>query len=352
MSTRRKLLIGSTIVAAALWASQAKALIPVFDGSAVAELILQISEAEKAFALQAEQYATQIKMYAGEYFSWVTQTKQYLTQMAQYYTEGLMLLNFAHHPTFGAAMGLMNNAGLGNGLPFNPYALANLIDGRSYGQGGFGSIGGLVSGLTNLAGASYAQNRVYTPTDGSWASMQINATANSLAGSEGASMAAYGDFRDHMGVLPALRQNAATADTTKDAQDAGNMLLAETAWNLNQMGQAQQIAYMAAMQRDARVQHDEERLACELEMFRAGGGACPTGSNGAMAGAGGGPNGGSATMPVPPVPPLAGVDGTHQPMTPPIPVPPAPPDPPPEFNQPTPPPVSRPPVQPPPQTGA
>lgn len=350
---KKRYLVGAATGAVLLLgtAETANALgIPVIDVAALTQLIAQVTEAEKAFALQVSSYALQIKQYAGEYFGWVTEYGQYVTELAHYYNDALMLLNFSHHPTLGAAAGLMNIAGLGNSLPFNPYSAMNLINGSSYGQGGFAEIGGLLNGLSGMANASYAQNRLYTPTDGSWASQQLTANSNSIAGGQGAAMAAYGDYRNHMGVLPTLRQNAATATTTKDALDTSNQLQAEIAWNVNELGQAQQIATASTLQQQARIQRDEERLACELEMFRNGGGACPSGANGPVAGGGGGANGGSDTMPVPPVPPLPANSGAPlvvQP-DPPMPVPPQPVAPPPAYEEPAPPPVPTAPNAPPP----
>jgi conjugal transfer/entry exclusion protein len=354
MTRRRRYLIGVAAGALLLGSvGTAKALIPVFDGSAIAQMLVQMAESEKAFALQVTQYALQAKQYIGEYFGWMTEYQQLITQMSTLYNDAQMLLNMAHHPTLGAAMGMMNMAGIGNSLPVNPYSVMNLLNGSSYGGGGFASLGGILSSLSGFAGVSYTQNRLYTPTDGSWASQQMIANANGIAGGEGAALAAYNDYRNHMGVLPSLRQSAASADTTKDAADVANQLLAETAWNVNQLGQSQQIAQMVQMQQQARVQRDEERLACELEMFRGTGGACPTGNNGAVAGGGGSANGGSAAMPVPPPAPLVGVGGNPLVMRPPMPVPPGQPALPPAFENTPPPPAAQgaaanpPPAQPP-----
>lgn len=319
----------------------AQALIPVFDGAAVAEMVVQLAEAEKAFALQVEEYATQVRQFIGEEFSWVTQAQQYATQLQQYFNEAMLLLNFVHHPTLGVAMGMMNQVGLGNSLPFNPQSAMNLINGMSYGQGGFAAIGGLLNALSGMASSSYEQNRLYTPTDASWTSQQLIANGNGIAGSQGVAGASYADYRNHMAVLPSLRQNLLTADTTKDTLDASGQLQAEMAWNMNQLGQSYAISTMSQLQQQARTQRDEERLACELEMFRTGGGACPTGNNGALAGGGGGANGGSTDVPVPPIPPApAGAANANVALDDaPMPTPPQPVAQPPAQDRPAPPPV-------------
>lgn len=347
MTRRKRYLLGGVAGAALLLGinENAEALgIPVIDVSTLTELIAQIGEAEKAFALQIAEYTTAIKEYFGDTWSWLTQAEQYATEIAHYMNDAQMLLNFAHHPTLGAAMGLLNMAGLTSSLPFNPQAAMNLVNGLSYGQGGFGEVTGLLNSLSGLAGGSYAQSHLYTPTDASWASQQIIATGNGIAGGQGAAMAAYTDYSNHLGVLPTLRSNAASATTTKDALDTANQLQSEIAWNVNEMGRSQQIATLSTLQRQARIQRDEERLACELEMFRSGGGACPTGDNGAIPGGAGGPNGGSETMPVPPAVPLPPNTGNAlaNGADPTMPVPPAPPTAPPLYEPPAAPPVQTP----------
>ncbi len=47
-----------------------------------------------------------------------------------------MLQNWVRNPSLGAAMGLLNIAGLGSSLPVNAYAVLNLVDGRPYGASG------------------------------------------------------------------------------------------------------------------------------------------------------------------------------------------------------------------------
>lgn len=346
MTRRKRLLVGVAIGALLLGTGTARALIPVFDGSAVAELFAQFGEAEKAFALQIAEYTTQIHQFIGENFSWVTQYGQYITEISHYMNDAQMLLNLSHHPTLGAAMGLLNQAGLTSSLPFNPMAAMNLINGLSYNQGGFGEVNGLLNTLSGLAGGGYQQSHLYTPTDTSWASAQLVANSNSLAGSQGAAMAAYTDYSNHLGVLPTLRQNAASATNTKDALDTANQLQSEIAWNVNEMGRAQQVATLSQLQQQSRIQRDEERLACELEQFRSPTPQpCPTGANGALAGGGGGPNGGSDTMPVPPAPPLPPGSGAAM-ANGPDPVMPIPPQvaPPPAFEMPAAPPVAGPPA--------
>ena len=109
-------------------------------------------------------------------------------------------------------MGLLNIAGLGNSLPVNAYAVLNLVNGRSYGQGGLPEISGVLSSLSSLTAGAYSANHVYTPTDASWASQELISNANSIAGEQGAAQAAYTDLQAHAAALQALRDHLATAE--------------------------------------------------------------------------------------------------------------------------------------------
>lgn len=339
MTSRKRYLLITTAVALLAIGGTASAIIPVFDAPAVEQAVQSFLEQEKAFGLQLEQYGIAIKEYLGDEFSWLTQAKQYATELQHYYQDVMLFINFAHHPTLGAAMGFMNMAGLSNSLPFNPYAAMNLVNGFQYGSGGFSQIGGILNALSGMAEYSYSQNHLYTPTDASWASQQLIAGGNGIYGSQGAASATYGDMRLHEAVLPSLRSDLLTSDTTKDTLDASGQIQAEIAWSLNAMGQAQQVATMAVLQQQARAQRDEERLACELEMFRTGGGACPSGApSGSMIVGGGGPNGGSTMLPTPPIPPGADGSGNVALGDTPLPTPPAPPEQPPPETIPPPPP--------------
>ncbi len=118
-----------------------------------------------------------------------------------------MFNNLVHNPSLGSALALLNIAGLGSSLPVNAYAVLNLVNGRSYGQGGLPEISGVLSGLSGLTAAAYSADHVYTPTDGSWASQQLITNANSIAGEQGAAQAAYTDMQTHAAALQALRDH-------------------------------------------------------------------------------------------------------------------------------------------------
>lgn len=315
MRKRWFLLAGVGVIALG---SSAEAVIPVLDGANLAEEIRSIEQ-------QVVSYSLAVKSYLAQYWQMVTQYGQYISQLQQAYNEAQILLNFVHAPTYGQAAGLMNQAGLSNSLPFSPYAAINLVSGRY----GFTGLTGIFNSLSGFAGASYNSAHIYTPDDGSWTSAQLMDQANTIAAGQGAALAAYGDYRTHQAVLPALRQNAATADTTKDALDTANALLVESVWTQNQNGQAQALATMTMLEQQSRVQRDNERLDCELEMVRTGGGACPKGDAGAVAVPGGVPAP-TQQLPANTGNPMLALDA-------PVPTPPQQPPAPPAFEQPAPP---------------
>ena len=131
----------------------ARADLPVIDTAALGEWATSLFNDAKAYALQLQQYATEVKTYIGDELSWATQAQQYATQLQQYANELQMFISFVHNPSLGTAMGLLSAAGLSNGLPINPYAVLGLVNGFEYGQGGIPEISGIMSSLSGLVGS-------------------------------------------------------------------------------------------------------------------------------------------------------------------------------------------------------
>lgn len=229
----------------------ANAQIPVTDAASILQQV-------KGYALEIKQYATQAQ-------SLVTQAQQYQQEIEQY-------IAFVHDPTLGAAMGLMNQAGLGNSLPINPAALQSLVSGGANPSSILGALGG-------LANTSYGANHIYSPTDGSWNSQQLIANGNGIAGTQGASQATYQNLRDHMPVIQALRDRLLAAKTPKDVADAQAQLEAETLWTHNLNSQLAAIEVNYRTQQDARRQRDEESLDQGIDDFIAQANAAGRGIN-------------------------------------------------------------------------
>lgn len=270
MTPTRRSLIGTTAAIALLatcYAAPARATLPVIDTAALGEWATSLFNDAKAYALQLQQYFTEVKTYIGDEFSWLKQVQQYATQLQQYANELQMFISFVHNPSLGAAMGLLSAAGLSNGLPINPYAVLGLVNGFEYGNGGITQVSGILSSLSGLVGRSYTTSHVYTPTDGSWSSQQVIARANGIAGEQGAAQAAYSDLRTHQLALQPLREHLATATTPKDVQDTQAQIELETTWTTNEAAQLAAISATYQAQSDSIVQRDNERLAMDIERF-------------------------------------------------------------------------------------
>jgi hypothetical protein len=242
----RQLLLPSACVALLMGHAHAQG-VTVNDPTSLIEQVKSLAQEAKGYLLQAQQYSTQL-----------TQLQQ---QVEEYQA-------FVHDPSLGAAGMLMNQAGLGNDLPVNPMALASLTNG----YGSLTSLSGVLGHLSQLNGlvnTNFATNHVYSPTDGSWNSQQLNANGNAIAGTQGAAQAAYEDLRNHLPVIQALRDRLATATNPKDVADAQAQLQAETAWTGNLQSEVSVIQVNAQAQADSRVQRDNESLDAGIDSFLA-----------------------------------------------------------------------------------
>jgi hypothetical protein len=265
---RRALLAVAVGIALATgYSARVAADVPVIDTAALGQLGQQLANEIKAYGLQLQQYAGEVKSWATQNLQWLQQLQQYSVQLQQYTNELTMLDNWVHNPSLGAAMGLLNIAGLGSSLPVNAYAVLNLVNGRSYGESGLPEISGVLSSLSSLTAGAYSANHVYTPTDGSWASRELVSNANSIAGEQGAAQAAYTDLQAHAAALQALRDHLATASSPKDVQDTQAQIELETTWLTNEAAQLAAVNAAYAAQRDAMVQRDNEKLSMDIEAF-------------------------------------------------------------------------------------
>jgi hypothetical protein len=235
--------------------------------SALGEWTQQLQNDVKAYGLQLQQYAGEVKAWATQNLQWLKQVQQYATQLQQYANEVTMLENWVHNPNLGAVMGLLNTAGLGNSLPVNAYAVMNLVNGRSYGQGGLPEISGVLSSLSSLTAGAYATNHVYTPTDASWASQQLITSANSIACEQGTAQAAYTDLQTHAAALQAMRDQLTGASSPKDVADATAQIQLESVWTQNEAAQLTAVTAAYAAQRDALAQRDNEKMNQDIASF-------------------------------------------------------------------------------------
>jgi Type IV secretion system proteins len=265
---RRALLwAAASIALAAGYSAQARADLPVIDTAALGQWAQQLGNDVKAYALDLQRYAGEVKSWATQNLQWLQQIQQYATQLQQYANELTMLQNWVHNPSLGSALGLLNIAGLSNSLPVNAYAVLNLVNGHSYGEGGLPEISGVLSSLSNLTAGAFSANHVYTPTDAGWASEQLISNANSIAGEQGAAQAAYTDLQAHAAVLQALRDHLATSSSPKDVQDTQAQIELEQVWTANEAAQLTAVNAAYSAQRDAMVQRDNEKLSMDINNF-------------------------------------------------------------------------------------
>ncbi len=194
----------------------------------------------KSYALQAQQYVTEA---------------QQLAQLVQQYNA------FVQNPSLGAALGLMGQTGLGNDLPVNPAGLMGLTSGYSM---SLSNLGAKLSALSSLSTASYNQNHIFTCTNQSWTCQQQQQRGYGLAGSSGIAQSAYQDLRDHMPVIQALRDQAATA-TPAQRENVALALQSETAWNNNLAAQINAAEMQANSDDAALAQRDNEKTSQYVE---------------------------------------------------------------------------------------
>lgn len=169
----------------------------------------------------------------------VEQLKAQLSQLEQTYQ---MFTN----PT--NIMGMA--AGMENQSIENPMPMAN-------------AMAGLVGGSTAPSGAAasyFNQNHIYSPTDGSASSMQLNANGNAIANIEGIASTNLGAIQQRMQELPNLESdlNAATSITQVDA--INGRIAAESQFVQAQQAQAQNLQVLASEQALSQQQQQQEHF--------------------------------------------------------------------------------------------
>lgn len=215
--------------------------VPVTDAAANFSLVKELVQSAKAYAVQGQQLLTEAQSAA---------------QLAQTY------YSFVQNPSLGAAMGIMGSTGLSNDLPINPYSLMGLTSGYSMSLTG---LAGKLSSLNSLANSSYGQSHVYDCTDNSWSCTQQKQRGYGLAGASGIAQAAYQNLRDHMPVVQALRDRAATATTPAERENVAVALQSEQAWHSNMMAQLDAAQMQAKVDEGSLVQKANEKMSQDLD---------------------------------------------------------------------------------------
>jgi hypothetical protein len=188
--------------------------------------------------------------------------KAYALFGQQYFVQAQQLASFVASPSLGGALGIMGQTGLGNDLPINPASLVGLTSGYSMSLNG---LAGKLAVLSSLSNASYNQNHVYDCTSQEWSCQQQQQRSYGLAGASGIAQAAYQDLRDHMPVVQALRDQAATATTPSQRENVALALQSETAWNNNLSAQIAAAEMQAKSDEGSLAQKDNEKLSQSLK---------------------------------------------------------------------------------------
>ena len=235
---RRWMTSGLAVVGlAAAVCMPAEAEIPVIDSTNLAQQIKGYLQDLKGYATQLQQLQQEMQQ-----VQWLISTYQ----------------SFVHDPSLGGAMALLNQVGIDNPLPVNPYAIQTLLNGQ-------GGISGTLGALSTLSNSSFSTNHVYSPSDGSWASQQLNANGNGIAGAQGTALQIFQQVSSHYPVIQALRARLLAATTPKDVADAQAQIGAEQAWEQNASAQLQSVALLNTAQAQSNQQRQNEKLDQDID---------------------------------------------------------------------------------------
>lgn len=237
----RPLLIAAGILLAP---AAARAQVPVSDSVTELNVIQSYAQSIKAWTLQYKQYAEEAATDLNT---------------AQAYAQDVETFNsFVQDPSLGAALGLVQVAGLGNDLPVSPYQLMSAANGFG-GQGGVNGALSALRAVSNLAGTNYQAMHVYACQAADQPCADLNARGNGIAGSMGVQQAAYQDYRAHQGIVQGLRDQLGGVTTPALRETITAQLQAEQVWTANMQGSAQAAAEQAALARQSMVQRVDER---------------------------------------------------------------------------------------------
>jgi type IV secretion system protein VirB5 len=211
------LLIIGVLSASLAIAPNARAQTPVIDSANLAQNIQTAAQAIAA----------------------VEQLKSQLTQLQQTYQ---MFTN----PTDIMSMA----TGMENQTIENPMPAANALS-------------GLVGGQTSSSGSAqtfYNQNHVYSPTDGSAASAQLNGNATAISNIQGMAATNLSAIQQRLQELPNLESdlNAATSITQVDA--INGRIAAESQFVQGQQAQATNLQVLATEQQASLQQQQQEQF--------------------------------------------------------------------------------------------
>jgi hypothetical protein len=133
-------------------------------------------------------------------------------------------------------------------------------------------LNGLIGGQTAASGAGvqfYNQSHVYTPTDGSVASTQLIASANSIANLQGTATTNLQSIQQRLALLPALETALSAATSITQVNAINGRIAVEANYVQAQQAQAQNLAILASEQDASARQQAQEEHAREANAIAA-----------------------------------------------------------------------------------
>ncbi len=130
----------------------------------------------------------------------------------------------------------------------------------------------LVGGQTAASGAGaqfYNQSHIYTPTDGSVASTQLIASANSIANLQGVASTNLQSIQQRLALLPALVTALSAATSITQVNAINGRIAVEANYVQAQQAQAQNLSILASQQEASARQQAQEEHAREANAIAA-----------------------------------------------------------------------------------
>ena len=121
----------------------------------------------------------------------------------------------------------------------------------------------LVGGKSSSNGAAqsfYDQNHVYSPTDGSAASIELNANATGIANVEGMAATNLSAIQQRLQDLPNLESDLSAATSITQVDAINGRIAAESQFVQGQQAQAANLQVLATEQAQSQQQQDREQF--------------------------------------------------------------------------------------------
>jgi type IV secretion system protein VirB5 len=123
------------------------------------------------------------------------------------------------------------------------------------------ALAGLVGGQTSATGSAstfYQQNHIYSPTDGTAQSAQLNANAESIANIQGIATTNLSAIQQRLQQLPELESDLQTATSITQVSAITGRIAAESQFVQSQQAQASNLQVLAAEQEASQQQQLQE----------------------------------------------------------------------------------------------